>query len=285
MPYSRKHPGNPMKIEKIAIAVTFFYVAERLKYLHGIASEFAGLGDRYKVFVVTNSTDPEERARIAAVFAPDADLEIVSPTLMGHPYLLTWCHFDVFRRLFNEEPGYTHFMYLEDDIKVTRENITYWLQGREALRRHGLLPSFMRYEVKQGDSTRYSTDVTQPIRFASAPKIVVAPGYCYINLRHPYQGMYLLDRELMQEHLTGGSASPDFGPWLIRETATQGLTFSKVPKGFRSRNLVGYDLSQGHIDPAALIHHTPNNYADNPDSPYGKIATGDVIRKRRWGIF
>jgi hypothetical protein len=52
--------------------------------------------------------------------------------------------------------------------------------------------------------------------------------------------MYLLDRELAKEHFYGASSNPDSGVWGIREKAAQGLTFTKVPKGFYSRNFLGF---------------------------------------------
>jgi hypothetical protein len=96
--------------------------------------------------------------------------------------------------------------------------------------------------------------------------------------------MYLYDRELMLEHLSGPSSNPDFGPWSIREKAAQGLTFVNVPKGFRSRNLVPYDIKRNQIDESCFIHHLPNNYANDPHSQFGKIPV-DQLLKRRFNFF
>lgn len=169
-------------------------------------------------------------------------------------------------------------MYLEDDILVKPENLDYWVRGREILRPLGLIPSFLRYEFKQNDDNPYSTDVTKKAKFWKLPRVRVTDTYFYVNLRQPYQGMYLLDRELMNEHLFGPSSSPDFGPWGIREKAAQGLTYANVPKGCRSRNFVGFDTAQGTVDSKSLIHHTPNNYAENPDTEFGKIRISEIIR-------
>ncbi len=161
-------------------------------------------------------------------------------------------------------------MYIEDDIMINKNNIEYWLKGREELRHTGFIPSFLRYEKKDG-GTIYSTDVTKPVHLSHMPKISLPNGYSYVNFREPYQGMYLLDRELMAEHLRGPSSSPDFGPWHIREKAAQGLTFTNIPTGFYSRNLVGFDHKKFSVDPGCLIHHLPDNYANNPQSPFAKI--------------
>jgi len=272
-----------MKIEKLIIAVTFYYVEERLKYLSAISRQFSSLANDVEVFITTNSDDASHHGRIMASLDPQLRAEILVPKLLGHPYLLTWCHLDIFRKKFNQDQSITHFMYLEDDLCVRPDNIAYWIKAREALRPHGLIPSFLRFELKSGENTPYSSDVTKKTPFSQLPKVRVSDRYYYLNLRKPYQGMYLMDRELMQEHLSGPSCSPDFGIWNIREKAAQGLTFAKVPEGYFSRNLVGYDNSTKQIDPGALIHHTPDNYANNPDSRFGKMPVIELIDRSLTG--
>lgn len=283
---------QPKSIEKLAIAVTFHYAENRFEYLAQIASKFGLLAKEVEVAVITNATDELRHDNIRAVLSNGSfNIRVLSPTLMGHPYLLAWSHLDVFRRLIQEDQSISHFMYLEDDILVTRANLEYWLQGRDFLRQFGLIPSFLRYELKQNDGNPYSTDITKKAKFWKLPRVRVTDTYFYVNLRQPYQGMYLLDRELMNEHLSGPSSSPDFGPWGIREKAAQGLTYANVPKGCRSRNFVGFDIERGSVDSRCLIHHTPNNYADNSDIEFGKLLVSEIIRYSktrehltRWGL-
>jgi hypothetical protein len=169
-------------------------------------------------------------------------------------------------------------MYLEDDIEIKEENINYWLEARIALRQHNLIPSFIRYEIKDSVEAPFCTDITQPIEFLKLPKVKMSDSYFYLNLPQPYQGMYLLDRELAQEHFYGESSSPDFGKWRIRERAAQGLTFLNVPAGFFSRNLVGYHFLDKSIDLRSLIHNVPNNYANNPKTKFAKISVKELIK-------
>lgn len=279
-------------VEKLAIAVTFHYAENRFEYLSKMASKFGLLSREVEVAVITNVADEERQNNIRDAMPKGSfNLRVFSPTLLGHPFLLAWSHFDVFRRLFQEDLSITHFMYLEDDILVSPENLEYWLQGREFLRPFGLIPSFLRYEFKKNDGNPYSTDVTKKAKFWKLPRVRVTDTYFYVNLRQPYQGMYLLDRELMHEHLSGPSSSPDFGPWGIRERAAQGLTYANVPKGYRSRNFVGFDIEQGKVDSKCLIHHTPNNYADDPNAVFGKIPVAEIIlysktreHLAKWGL-
>jgi len=248
---------------KMAICVIFHFNKERLCFLDLISRNFNSLAESVSVCIVTNTSKDSEIEQIDSVLSSNGvDYFIYSEDRLGHPYLLPWSHFVVFRRLF-EDKTITHFMYLEDDILINKNNIMYWVYSRELLRPFNLIPSFLRVEKKDTDGKWYCTDVTKKINIIITPKVIIDNDYCFLNMSNPYQGMYLLDRELMYEHLNGESSSPDYGIWLIREKSSQGVTFLNVPKGYNSRNLVGYNKRENKIDKNALIHHTPNNYANN----------------------
>jgi hypothetical protein len=268
-----------MKIEKLAIAISFHYREDRIQYLEKIASQFSLLAHKVLIHIFTNVGDDDKKLLIMNTINLERKLavEIHTPTYLGHPYLLTWSHFCIFRELFYRDKSISHFMYLEDDIYLTPKNIGYWLKAREELRISETIPSFLRYEKKEGCEVLYSTDALERLSFKKLSKIKKSETYYYLNLTTPYQGMYLLDRELMHEHLTGPSSVPENSPWGIREKAAAGLTFVNVPKGYYSRNLIGYDFKNKCIDPNSLIHHLPNNYVGKPDSPHAKIKVNELI--------
>jgi len=83
--------------------------------------------------------------------------------------------------------------------------------------------------------------------------------------------MYLLDRELAQEHLFDNPLENRETIWGIRETAASGLTYVNVPNGFSSRLVVGFDHTLFKIYANVLIHHLPNNYVRRRSTEYGKI--------------
>ncbi|MEI6188175.1 MAG: hypothetical protein WCP46_06740, partial [Alphaproteobacteria bacterium] len=169
----------------------------------------------------------------------------------------------------------------EDDILIKRENIEYWINGREILRNLNLYPSFLRVEKKNGDEHWYSSDALT-ISYAKHLPIVnvLDTNYSFLNLPYPYQGMYFYDRELMAEYLNSAAHNPDSGSkWLIRERANQGLTFFNFPDGFISRNVIGFDIKNKMIDSRALIHHLPNTYANHQDKTMinGSIKVNELI--------
>ena len=231
------------------------------------------LNVEYTTFVITNTSDVAETGLIREN-APSNDLHIITPTYIGHPYLLTWSHRDVFREHISKGSSHTHFLYLEDDLLFTKQNLDYWLCAREITSSTPFIPGFLRRETNnRGESV--STDVTEPQALASTP-LLKAGDLIFASLRQCYQGMYLLDKQLALEFFFSDASSPDTGIWGIREKAAQGLTYWNVPASAHSRIIVG--LSQEmQIHPHSQIHHLPNNYADNPNSPFGKIPVDSIF--------
>jgi hypothetical protein len=265
-------------IRRLAICVTFHYVEQRLVYLRQIASHFASLADEVDVTIVTNTTDADETQRALETLPPQlAQRAIHASPGLGHPYLLPWSHFVVMRRKI-EDPSFTHFLYVEDDLCVTQATVQYWLGARETLRRFGLIPSILRVERKPGETAWYSTDQMERVAIERSSRLSGPHERIgYLNLPNPYQGLYLLDRELMLEHLNGPSCSPDFGRWHIREKAAQGLTFANIPYGFTSRNVVPFEVATKSVPDYCFVHHLPNNYAMDATSKFGKVPVAALL--------
>jgi hypothetical protein len=263
--------------QKLAIAVCCHFNEARLPYLDLISKDFASLGLEVFVTIVTNTRNPDELRKLESVIAgKNIEFRFFIPGTLGHPLLLTWAHFPVFKDLFRDD-SFSHFMYLEDDTLITRKNINYWIEGRELLRSHGLIPSFLRVEKKANNDEWFSSDCPHPFYIYGLPRVRVKKNLGFINLPELYQGMYLMDRELMFEHLNGPTYSPNSGVWGIQEKAAQGVTFANVPKGFTTRNLVPYALDTYQVDERCLIHHLPNNYAQ--PGPNGKIVITAPVNK------
>lgn len=273
--------GRPERIDSLAIAITVFFNPERLGYLRRITAEHLDLAGDSTTFVITNTNDPaEHRAIRDAVSA--RRLEIVVPTHLGHPYLLTWAHRAVFRDCLESGRDFSHYLYTEDDLLLRRDNIDYWVRGMAALARYDCIPAFMRYELTAGGD-KVCNDALGPIDFDAVPKVRSGRRWM-VNSPYPYQGMYLLAERHARDLLFSEAGSPDYGlaTWGIREKAAQGLTFWNVPAWAHSRYFVGV-TEELAIDPAALVHHLPNNYALNPVKGYGEIRLDEVITAGRGG--
>jgi hypothetical protein len=207
-----------------------------------------------------------------------------------HGFFLTWHHKKVFRRALRDG-DFTHFLYLEDDIRIAAENLDYWLAARQSLATSGSLPGFLRYE--RVTNRRILVEQTATGQHDPRGSQVIVDGLGTLAARvprNPYQACYLADRELAEQHLR---SSPLRGPlrskvirWGVRERAAAGPIFGPLPDLLRLivrpwkteqrpvRNVVlVHEFPSGGTVPVcgALIEHVRPVYSRDPASPFGKI--------------
>ena len=182
--------------------------------------------------------------------------------------MLTWAH--KCRMLDFKETTYTHFAYLEDDMVLTQDLMDYWIQTREQFKKRNLnfIPGFLRVEYNQGRA--YSTDVTKEYKVNDLTRLIADQSYA--SLPQPYQACFVMDRELVEEHITSPSFSFETCQKIpgaankTRERANFGNMYENVPEGFTHRMLVPLDLFV-----SCWIHHGADNYVNMPNTLHGKI--------------
>ena len=111
-------------------------------------------------------------------------LNFLIPFGLGHPYFLPWSSLLAFREQFNDT-SYTHFLYLEDDIKVSKANIIYWLAARESLKEFGFYPSFLRKELNETNNEWYCTDVMSKMAINDCQILNISETSSYISIVYP----------------------------------------------------------------------------------------------------
>jgi len=268
------------------VALPFHYVASRLCYLDEVLGALASypVSER-NIVVFTNTTERSEQDSVRTLLekhklieARDAHLMIA--TNLPDPYLLTWAH----KKLITDEflnGRYTHFVYIEDDERLTFENFAYFLAGREMLRSAKLLPGFLRTEWSAARRLYVNQDNIQPVVVAERP-FVRCGDYIFVECRNPYCGAFILDRELALEYASSPSFDPDrsrlVSPWGIRERAAMGLTFEAPPPPFSFRVVVPVSINARTAPTCAWLAHLPSNYADVMTTAHGKIAMTDLFR-------
>ncbi len=257
---------------KTAVAITFHWTQERLCYLRKTCEGLIGLSDVVDLYIFTNTQNESELAQIRSCACDSVAMQVISPTFLGHPFFLTWAHKSLFKRLLLTDSSITHFLYLEDDINFLRQHMDYFLEYREPLSKYRLIPGFLRYETASTGQT-VLTDIPSPQDIHRCPSVRVQNSL-FVTLSRPYQGMYLFDRVLAEEYFSR-KHPPALAPWGIREMAASGLTWEHPPEGFISRIAIGCDFQSMHggyvPKSSALVHHLPSNYADNPNSKFGKL--------------
>lgn len=269
-----------MRIEKLAVAVAFFYKKAKIDYLSQTLTHLYKFAKNVQVYIFTNTSDQEEQATIQKCFHKHHNIKytILVPKLLGHPYFLTWSHKDVFRQLVRTDFSITHYLYLEDDILLKEENIEYYLEGESSLSSKNFFPSFVRYEVTSGKM--FAIDIMKVQIFRVMPSVKCSDNYYYVNFSYPYQGVYLLNAKLMLEYFDSRADNPDYKTvWCIREQNTATIMFHNVQKGFTSRNLVGCFVYHDKIqlDSRCLIHHLPNNYVNDEQNLSKLYSIDDII--------
>ena len=161
-----------MQIQKLAVAVAFFYKQSKLEYLSKTLSNLNMFAKNVQVYIFTNTSDKIEQKHIYKCFHKRGNLKytILVPRLLGHPYFLTWSHKDVFRQLVHTDSTITHYLYLEDDILINTDNIEYYLEGESRFQQKNFFPSFVRFEIAP-DGLMYAIDIMKKQIIHAMPKV------------------------------------------------------------------------------------------------------------------
>ena len=198
-----------------------------------------------------------------------------------HGFYLTWGHVSLLRRAAGTG-RFSHLVYLEDDMRFTGEHLAYWLRYRGPLAEAGLLPGFVRFELRDGD--RYLADALRPVDPGQRRRAVRVAGETVhvINLENPYQALYVLDRELFEPHFRfSRGRSPlrsRVSEWEVRERAASGPIFDEVPAGLVSRNVVPVriDGERRRLDPSCLVEHMAPTYSTS-SGPFGVLRVDELF--------
>ena len=275
---------NKFLPEKLAICVTFFYREEKINILKKVCKEFNNLSHNIDVTIVTNENSEKKIQKLKK------DIEEVLKNFtvhivqgLQHPKFLPWSHLTIMRKKIADN-SFTHFMYLEDDIRVTKENIVYWLNARKALKIYNLIPSFVRTEINFKDKEVYVVDSTKKNNFKKTPKVFSkVKDIAFTNLPFPHQPIYFYDKEVMNEYFNEPSSDPDFALPAARdhyqgivERLDLMLTYHNIPQGFFHRAVVPVDLKNKIIKSYCLVEHLSNKYA-NQKSQFAVIKVKDLF--------
>ena len=269
------------------VAITFHYTESRFCYLEEVLERLSTF-PKADIVIFTNTCVPEKIARIEQsskkVFPSgikEGSVSIKSIPSLKDPFDLTWSHKELIQNDFLEEKkGYSHFLYLEDDIGLDFTNFCYFLHFREVLRPTGLLPAFLRVEINQkGDLV--ATDNCDVLDFSKRKRLSYE-NLIFINPTSPHMGCFILDKELAKEYVQTDSfqkeKSKNVCPWEVRERAAMGLCFENIPYPFGGRYVVpitqdGIGKYQNRFvcPEFSIVYHLPNTYANDPESKYGKM--------------
>lgn len=239
---------------KLWVNVCFYYVEERLEQFRKVVDNLLSIPN-IKLIINSNVNF-------------DSNLPIHTAEL-GDPYWHTWEH----KKYMSEflESDYTHFAYLEGNIEVQKKTFDYWVRTRELFKQNNInfIPATHRVQINGGQV--YSLDCTH--HQSHRPTIMVE-GQKFISLSEPYQGMFIMDKELVKEHIDSSYYSfGQKGSWGIRESANLGNMFVNIPPGYGHR----YMLPLNNFSDTWVTHFGTDYHGDK-NSPHAKIKIEDLFR-------
>ncbi len=271
---------------RVLCAITFHFDSTHLGFLAAVLrslSEFP-VAD-LSVVIVTNTFSEEDLAqlhRLSSGMPSGKGASIRSYGDLTHPFDLTWCHKAIISEEFvaGNHDHYTHFIYLEDDIELSFANFCYFLEYREILRAFGLLPAFVRVEYSAALGGFVASDAFWPV-YVPVQSHIRLGDTVLVNMPNPYNPFFILDVELAAEYVRSRSfdheGSRALCPWGVRERAAMGLCLENAPPPFQTRYMVPVSRRTAMTPAFARVRHLPDNYANDPRSPLGKVRVDELF--------
>jgi 2-polyprenyl-3-methyl-5-hydroxy-6-metoxy-1,4-benzoquinol methylase len=207
------------------------------EYLHKVVRSYRAMPFAIDIVIVSNVTK-----------SVPSGVELVTGQPTRNPHSLPFAHRKV---MADRVADYDLFIYSEDDILITEDNIRSFLRVSDLLPDH-LLAGLMRYEVgARGD--RYFPEVHN--RFHWDPcSVISVHGHTFAYFNNEHAGCYIVTRDQLERAIATGNflVSPHEGKYGMLETASTDIY---TQCGFRKV------LCISHLQDF-LVHHLPNKYLD-----------------------
>ena len=272
---------------KFVAAITFHYNESKIDDLIKVCKSLSEISNDNEIHIFTNKHSEFLVKKCKENLSVNINFEIIDQPINDR--LLPWYHVNLMRKIVNRTE-ITHFIYLEDDILLSKKNVYYWINSRKILKKFNLIPGFTRTETNPINKKIYAIDFVKKNELKDLPNLYLNKTYDFINHHYPYQGMYLYDRELMKEYLFGPASNPDCGHGAYKinyldtrminldlmAKANIGLTYIDVPEGFYNRIVTLYNKDQQRIDKVCCVEHLSQKYS-NEDSSFGNIKLEEAL--------
>lgn len=254
----------------------------RFRHLWMTVRCLSGLGcRRVKIIVLTETEDPDNIEQLRQLVRPVSDdIEIRPQHGIEDMRALPWRHKAIIRDEFLTDPAaFDLFLYLEDDILLTAENLAYFIAFRQGLDRFRFIPSFVRCEYNFTKHRLHAIDHVFPQPVSPRQKLRIGQTL-FVNTNFPFCATYIFDHALARAHMGTRSASMEESAsvvwWGVVEHASLGQMFEDVPGGVLSRYMVPVDPISLRLLPACIVHHATDKYT-NLDAEHGRVPLDDVF--------
>lgn len=259
---------------KLYVNLVFHYVEERLPQLNKVINDILAITtEETKIVLLSNKK-----------FDCPVQVDVIEN--LDRPKHLTWQHKRYMWPAMLQ--GYTHYAYIEGDINFTQKNMDYWLKNTKLFKENNLnfIPAMFRIEYNNKKQV-FSSDVTDYYYHlghnpAYIEKEIVIGGKRFASLLQPYQGMFIMDREMVEEHINSDYFRlGELHGYLIMESANLGNMYVNVPEGFQHRALVPIDNMEEFSQ--SWVHHISNNLHPDPENAHGKVPVDILLHRLQNG--
>jgi hypothetical protein len=240
---------------KLWVSLCFYYAESRLQ--------------NFKRTINNLSNIPNIKITVDSNVNFDSNLDI-RVTELADPYHYTWEHKKYMPEFLASD--YTHFAYLEGNIDVTKKTFDYWIKTRELFleNNRNFIPAVHRIQ-KDKEGNIYSLDCTH--KQAHSRKVILKDQE-FVFLSEPYQGMFIMDKQLVEEHINSGYYSLGHKhTYGIRESANLGNIYVNVPPNLPHRAALPLNITDD-----CMIEHFGTNYLNDPNSPHAKIKIENLFQ-------
>ena len=267
--------GDGMKLDKMKVWITFPFLLQpgKFRFLESaIWTANKWQIEKTKIVIFINKTNQDTSWFTNRLLESCKNIEIKFVDVTEKPLLLQWAHKKDLPEFLESE--YTHFIYADGDIAINEPVLSYWLKTREFLNQNNYsryIPGTFRIETY--NDIDKASDLTHRTDIHKMPVVNIKDKWFFMP-QEPFQGISIMDKELVSEHLN----SPYFTPMMddsdykfgFGETCISGYILHNVPddapEGYKHRVLIPLD---DYTD--CWVYHLPANYAANPNSEHGKI--------------
>jgi hypothetical protein len=232
------------KNNKILVCIAFHNNIHRIQYIKKVIENYNNYQLDVDIIVDTNET-----------------LELNVKTVvhkLEHPYHLTYMH----RKHFLDNIDvYDYFMYVEDDMLIPYDAFNEYINNFDVLWDMGSVPSFIRIESYK--NKQFATDIINKQMIEP----IIVNGKTFGTLSEPYHAFWIMPQKQLKESINSNFTKLNTS----RENAASYPMWT-----LNKRPLIR--IENNKISELCYSYHLANNYAPNPDTPFGKIEVKDILK-------
>lgn len=259
---------------RITKHICFFYRFERIKFLKKVIEETDKYPYKTDIFIHTN--DFKFDLKILNCIYNNGSINFIYHDLSGKdPFLLSHKCRDLLKE---QKDNYDIFMYSEDDILVTKENIEYWFKYYFDISEKQSNLGFLRVENYKNED--YVCDLICELYKVRS----VGNFRCVINHLVPYCAFWIYDKKMFNYWISNAdwynpAKIPRYG---VREKSAIGMCgivpsifrFTYIPITEQNQPVLGSKVI--HLDPRfAMVEKYPSGQL----CKFAKIPFNKIIKK------